>query len=166
MVSRGGTAELVVTTMPPNSAGARHTDAIALHAARELRFGGILVVLTHCHLDSGKLRDPTGPMIAAAQNADLLYLQHIVAVHLPVRDLRSATTDPNPTLAPASSDGSGADGVDSGCTTSQLARSGSAQLGGCDRASHRRVHSDVLAFAQPREHRLPQPADANDEIPW
>jgi len=34
------------------------------------------------------LIDPTGPMVAAAQNADLLYLQHIVAVHLPPHHLR------------------------------------------------------------------------------
>ncbi|MEJ7705063.1 MAG: hypothetical protein WKF47_16055 [Geodermatophilaceae bacterium] len=133
VVSRGGTAELVVTSMPPNPAAARHVDAIALHAARELRFGGILVVLTHCHLDGGELRDPTGPMIAAAQNADLLYLQHIVAVHLPVHDLRVATTNPDPTAVPpaagsdaagSGSDGSGSDGWGSGCVCSQPARSG------------------------------------------
>ncbi len=151
VVSRGGTTELVVTSMPPNPAATRHVDAIALHAARELRFGGILVVLTHCYLDGGELRDPTGPMIAAAQNADLLYLQHIVAVHLPVHDLRAATTNPDPTAAPpaAGSDAPGSDGAGPGCVCSQPARSGGAHPDGCGGASHRRVHSDVLAFSQP-----------------
>ncbi|MGQ0576848.1 MAG: hypothetical protein ACT4RN_22005 [Pseudonocardia sp.] len=158
MMSRSGTAELVVTSMPPNPAAARHTDAIALHAARELRFGGTLVVLTHCHYEGGELRDPTGPMIAAAQNADLLYLQHIVAVHLPVHDLRAATAALAPETAPACSG--------AGFAGSQPARSGSGQPGGGGRASHRRVHSDVLAFAQPHEHRSPPPADLDDECPW
>ncbi|MHA6631144.1 hypothetical protein ACU61A_37400 [Pseudonocardia sichuanensis] len=154
--------------MPPNPTAARHTDAVALHAARELRFGGILVVLTHCHLDGGVLRDPTGPMIAAAQNADLLYLQHIVAVHLPVHDLRAATSS-DPTAAPdgpCSVGGTGSDIAGHGRTGAQPARSGSAQPDACRGAAHRRVHSDVLAFAQPHEHRSPERAEPDDEIPW
>jgi len=168
VASRGGTAELVVTTMPPNPAGTRHTDAIALHAARELCFGGILVVLTHCEFDGGELRDPTGPMIAAAQNADLLYLQHIVAVHLPVHGLRAATTDLEPTTASACSGSTrtGSDGAGSDGTGSRPARSGSAQPDGWGRATHRRVHSDVLAFSQPHEHHSPRLADPDDECPW
>ena len=156
---RGGTAQLVVTSMPPHPTGARHTDAVALHAARELCFGGILVVLTHCDSDGGELRDPTGPMIAAAQNADLLYLQHIVAVHLPVPDLRAPTTT-GPTSAPAAS------AVGSSRTGTRHALAGSAQPDSGARAAHRRVHSDVLAFAQPHEHRSPQPVNPDNQIPW
>ncbi len=166
-LSHGGTAELVVTSMPPHPTAALHADAVALHAARELRFGGILVVLTHCHLDGGVLRDPTGPMIAAAQNADLLYLQHIVAVHLPVHDLRAATGS-DPTAAPdgSGSVGTGSDVAGHGRTGAQPARSGSAEPDACRRAEPRRVHSDVLAFAQPHEHRSPDPVEPDNEIPW
>lgn len=75
--------DLIVTAMPPRPPLDSAADAACGFAARALRLGGILAVLTHCHWDGGRLVDPTGPMVTAAQNADLLYLQHIVAVHLP-----------------------------------------------------------------------------------
>jgi hypothetical protein len=54
---------------------------IGMLAAVALRGGGLLAVLTRCHRQSAPgaaLVDPTGAIVAAAQNADLLYLQHIV----------------------------------------------------------------------------------------
>lgn len=67
-------------------------DRIGMLGHRTLRRGGILTVLTRCHTprlatapmptaavgEVGELVDPTGPIVASAQNADLLYLQHIV----------------------------------------------------------------------------------------
>lgn len=102
-------------------------------------------MLTHCDWKGGHLRDPSGPMIAAAQNADLLYLQHIVVSHLPVPDLRAATVHGR-TGEPDSDD---ADGTrpDDGART-----------------RHRRVHSDVLVFAQPHDH--PAPARSDSGMPW
>ncbi|MBF6215777.1 hypothetical protein IU487_32790 [Nocardia puris] len=63
-------------TTPPSSVG----EVVALAASR-LNPGGVLVVLTRCtHTRDGVLLDPTGSTVAAAQAADLLFLQHIVAV--------------------------------------------------------------------------------------
>lgn len=62
-------------------------DRLGMYASGMLRVGGILAVLTRCrHLPSphpgghaaARLVDPTGSVVASAQNADLLYLQHIV----------------------------------------------------------------------------------------
>lgn len=46
--------------------------------------------------------DPSGVIVAAAQNADLLYLQHVVALHHPIRGGR--ITSP-PTRPPESAPG-------------------------------------------------------------
>jgi hypothetical protein len=82
--------------------GAPVDDQLGVLAARALRVGGILAVLTRCRHTSnpdsaphseagaaasdgrGELLDPTGLVVASAQNADLLYLQHIV---IPTRPL-------------------------------------------------------------------------------
>lgn len=117
-----GPVDLLITVMPARHDAAEHADTIARLAARALRLGGVLAVLTQCDRSRGALVDPTGPMVTAGQNADLLYLQHVVAVHLPPVHLR-----PNP--------GHRADG----------AADGRAPL------AHRRVHSDVLVFAQPHD---------------
>ncbi|OZM76612.1 hypothetical protein CFP66_40425 [Pseudonocardia sp. MH-G8] len=108
--------------MPARHDATEHTDTVARLAARALRLGGVLAVLTHCDRSDGVLVDPTGPMVTAGQNADLLYLQHVVAVHLPPAHLR-----PRPAHR--------ADGAADGRTP----------------AAHRRVHSDVLIFAQPHD---------------
>ncbi|WP_246632839.1 hypothetical protein [Pseudonocardia nigra] len=113
-----GRVDLLLTVMPARHDAAEHTDAVARLAARELRLGGVLAVLTHCDRNGGALVDPTGPMATAGQNADLLYLQHVVAVHLPPAHLRNHTTGAADGQAPV---------------------------------AHRRVHSDVLVFAQPHD---------------
>lgn len=113
-------ADLMVTVMPARHDAAAHTDPVARFAARALRLGGVLAVLTRCDRRDEVLVDPTGPMVTAGQNADLLYLQHVVAVELPPANLctRDRRTDV------------GADGAP---------------------PAHRRVHSDVLVFAQPHD---------------
>ena len=110
--------DLLVTVMPARHDAAEHADTVARLAARTLRLGGVLAVLTHCDRSDGVLVDPSGPMVTAGQNADLLYLQHVVAVHLPPARLR-----PHPAH----------------------------RADGRTPAAHRRVHSDVLVFAQPHD---------------
>ncbi|CRK57603.1 hypothetical protein [Alloactinosynnema sp. L-07] len=130
-------ADLVITSLPPAEAGDRVGDLVALVAARLLRAGGILAVLTHSDWQGGELVDPTGAVVAAAQNADLLYLQHIVALHTPVRGGRLATEDLPDTH---------------GSTAQARARlEHRAAVRGLP-APHVRVHSDVLVFSQQHDH--------------
>jgi hypothetical protein len=139
----GDGADLMVASLQPHLFGdhghGTAADLVALYAARRLRVGGILAVLTHCDWTSGELTDPTGAVVTAGQNADLLYLQHIVAVHTPVRDGRFR-------LADTSFDDSDGD-----------ARAHHRALVRGLPAPHRRIHSDVLVFAQPHDHQVPQP---------
>ncbi|MEV6823349.1 hypothetical protein [Amycolatopsis sp. NPDC051102] len=93
-----------------------------------LVFGGILAVYTHTDWSTGRLIDQSGAMVAAAQNADLLYLQHIVTLHTSIRNGR---LQPPPQTV-----GSVRDDV------SQRAQ----RLGSPE--PHTRVHGDVLLFAQ------------------
>lgn len=118
-------ANLVLTHLAPDVAGGSVVDQLAGSAAHLLRTGGLLAVLTHSDRSGGVLRDPTGPMVAAAQNADLLYLQHLVLLLAPIRH-GHLTPPPEPagTDMPAPADG--------------LA------------AAHQRVHTDLLLFAQPQ----------------
>lgn len=80
-------AALVVFSFRPG-ADRDVLDRALRRAAHLLRVAGALVVLTHCDWTSGELDDPTGAVVAAGQNLDLLYLQHIVALHAPVRNGR------------------------------------------------------------------------------
>ena len=130
--------DLVITSLRPEHGGNHSSDLVALAAARLLRVGGILVVLTRCDWRAGELIDPTGAVIASAQNADLLYLQHIVALHAPVRDGRFA-----PELL--AEDGR-AIAEDEARTRHRAAVRGLP-------TPHRRIHSDALAFAQPHEYK-------------
>ena len=82
------------------------------------------------------LTDPTGSVVAAAQNADLLYLQHIVAVHTPIRDGAFAVELSHPT------------------DDEYVLAEHRAAVRGLP-APHLRIHSDVLVFAQPH---VPAPA--------
>ena len=129
--------------------GDHGADLVALYAARRLRVGGILAVLTHCDWTTGELTDPTGAVVAAGQNADLLYLQHIVALHAPVRDGRfrpRPTPTPHDRLRRRPSDVHGDDGGDGdGTCASPRPVRGLPE-------PHRRIHSDVLVFAQPHDH--------------
>ncbi|MFF0147045.1 hypothetical protein ATK36_5342 [Amycolatopsis sulphurea] len=139
--------DLIITNLRPEHGGDQSSDLVALVAARLLRVGGILVVLTHCDWPAGELIDPTGAVVASAQNADLLYLQHIVALHAPVRGGRFATESLTAPNSPAAENDA-------------RARHRAAVRGLPE--PHRRIHSDVLVFAQPHDYEPPRrsPADA------
>lgn len=135
--ARLGHVDLVLTTVHPRDCTTHPAERVALLAARLLRTGGLLVVLTHCDWSDGTLVDPTGTIVTAAQHADLLYLQHIVALHTPIPDGRTTRlpddchTRPLPSrTAPP--------------TTAALGRP----------QPHRRIHCDVLVFTQPHDHQL------------
>ncbi|GLY71683.1 hypothetical protein Atai01_83020 [Amycolatopsis taiwanensis] len=129
--------DLIITSLRPEHSGDNSSDLVALVAARLLRVGGILAVLTHSDWSQGELIDPTGAVVASAQNADLLYLQHIVALHAPVHGTRFATE-----LLPD---------VDRSAAERQARAAHRAAVRGLP-APHRRIHSDVLVFAQPHEY--------------
>ncbi|MBF6183369.1 hypothetical protein [Nocardia otitidiscaviarum] len=84
--ARGEVADLVIASLLPDRHSPPPHDIhtrLAFTAADQLRGGAILAVLTRCsHTPTGLLDDATGPVVAAAQAADLLYLSHIVAVPL------------------------------------------------------------------------------------
>ncbi|ANN21106.1 hypothetical protein SD37_39660 [Amycolatopsis orientalis] len=129
---RGARADLVIVSLPGHAAESVPLDRVALLAANRLRQGGILAVYTHSDWTRGRLADPTGAIVAAAQHADLLYLQHIVVLHAPVEKgrLRAA-----PSVAVAAEYGR----VRHRATVRGLP------------APHLRAHGDVLAFAQPAD---------------
>jgi hypothetical protein len=131
-------ADLVITTLRPEHGGDRSSDHVALLAARLLRVGGILVVLTHCDWSTGELMDPSGPVVASAQNADLLYLQHVVALHAPVANGEFSLD------------------LDGRAPERDAHAQHRAGVRGLP-TPHRRVHSDVLVFAQPHDHQPPPP---------
>ncbi|WP_410645310.1 hypothetical protein [Amycolatopsis sp. lyj-346] len=121
-------ADLIITMLPSNADNDASVETLAIAAARMLVFGGVLAVYTHTDWSTGRLIDPSGPMIAAAQNADLLYLQHIVTLHTPIRNGR---LHPPPGSVGPTHDDAGQHAY---------------QLGAP--APHARVHGDVLVFAQ------------------
>ncbi|RKT69516.1 hypothetical protein DFJ66_2747 [Saccharothrix variisporea] len=128
-------ADLVIASLRPEHSGEQSADLVAALATHLLRVGGILAVLTHCDWAPGELTDPTGAVVAAGQNADLLYLQHIVALHTPLHngEFHPAHHNDNDAAARAHH---------------------RAQVRGLP-APHLRIHSDVLVFAQPHDHRPP-----------
>jgi hypothetical protein len=136
--------DLVIASLSPQYVGDHSVDLVALHAAHLLRLGGILVVLTHCDWTTGELIDPTGLVVAAGQNADLLYLQHIVALHTPIRCGRFHLADPHPQ-----------DHLDEGDVGDSQVRARHRALVRGLPAPHRRIHSDLLVFAQPHDRRAP-----------
>ena len=95
-----------------------------LYAAcqRVLRPGGVLAVITASTPGPGGLRDDPGEAITQARAAGLVYAQHIVALHAPIRDGQ---------ITPAPGD---------------AARPGE---GAGPAALHARAHSDFLVFTQP-----------------
>jgi hypothetical protein len=132
--------DLIITSLRPEH---RKTpvsdhlrDHVALFAARLLRVRGILVVLTHSDWSHGELLDPTGPVVASAQHADLLYLQHIIALHTPIRGGQFLWHP----ISPAA--------TDRARSQHHSQRYGLPQ-------PHHRISSDILVFAQPRDHQPP-----------
>ncbi|MVU82342.1 hypothetical protein GPX89_34545 [Nocardia sp. ET3-3] len=79
-------ADLIVASLLPPMPSPVDTDTLArlaFGADEKLCARGILAVISRHSNDShGRLIDPTGPVVAAAQAADLLYLSHIVSVPL------------------------------------------------------------------------------------
>ena len=137
-------------------------DLVALYAARRLRVGGILVVLTHCDWTTGQLIDPTGAVVSAGQNADLLYLQPVVAAHVPVRDGHFHLADTHPATHPdhPQSGPGGGIGDQTDADIGQARARHRAVVRGMPEP-HRRIHSDVLVFAQPHNHQPTHPASSS-----
>lgn len=126
-------ADLVVTSAPPHQTTAELADQVVLTAARLLRVGGIFVALTHNDSTRGELTDRTGQLVASAQYADLLYLQHIVAVHVPIHG--------------------GQFRVDLDDRMAEELRRAQHRAAVRDLpVPHLRIHSNVLVFAQPHDH--------------
>lgn len=131
-----GEADLIITAVAPQQAATAHSDHVALAAARLLRVGGILAVLTHSDWNGGRLVDPTGAIVAAGQNADLLYLQHIVALLAPVRDGQFVSI------------------LDTAAAEEEARSQHRATVRGLP-TPHRRLHADLLVFSQPHDHQPP-----------
>ncbi|WP_157187422.1 hypothetical protein [Nocardia vinacea] len=77
----GEPVDLVIASLladhPDTMEAAEYVTSLATDV---MAMGGLLVVLSRCrHSVSGVLLDPAGSVVAAAQAADLLYLQHIIA---------------------------------------------------------------------------------------
>jgi hypothetical protein len=89
-------AELVVASLqPPVADPVAAAEAVAELALARLSEGGLLVVLARCgHSNDGVLADPAGSVVAAAQAADLLYLQHLIAVPVTGTTIPSPEQDP------------------------------------------------------------------------
>lgn len=86
-------ASLLADHLDPNAAA----DHVTSLATEVMTPGGLLVVLSRCrHSDSGVLLDPAGSVVAAAQAADLLYLQHVIAAAVSGTTITSAPADPVP----------------------------------------------------------------------
>ena len=171
-------AELIVTSVAPGDVDEASAARVALAAAHALRSGGLLLVLTRSdHGAEGRLVDPGGLLVTAAQNADLLYFQHVIAITAPVRDghlhlhLPPATdvaatdvaltdlsaaelsaADP-PTRAPAAVQAASV--ATFPAVPSTLASAGSEGLG----RRHRRVHRDLYVFGQQHDERIPTGPD-------
>lgn len=87
-------------------------DRSAAAVAADLAPGATLAVLTHSHRDGGRLFDPSGAVIAALQDADLLYLQHIVIVEHTLTPQPRPQPEPESESADDATDGPGRGLVD------------------------------------------------------
>ncbi|OXM60931.1 hypothetical protein CF165_40320 [Amycolatopsis vastitatis] len=131
-------ADLALVSLPAYVAERVSLDRLALLAAGLLRRGGIFAVYTHSDGNGRQLVDPTGAIVAAAQHADLLYLQHIVVLHTPVR---AGSLHAAPSAA----------------VVAEYERTAHrARMRGLP-APHLRAHGDLLVFAQPADPGSPLP---------
>jgi len=122
-------------------------DRLGLLAARALGGGGVLVVLTRSHIGAdGELVDPTGMIVASAQNADLLYLQHIVVPTAPLAPPFRPPRLPEPSTG---------DGQSPMPEDGRARRDDPAPARG-----HSIAHVDLLAFARPR------PRGSSGSVGW
>ncbi|MEV4581523.1 hypothetical protein AB0K16_50640 [Nonomuraea jabiensis] len=118
----------------------KHTTLDLAESAALLKPGGHLVVITGLHRDGQELLDSAPALIAEAQRAGLLYLQHIVALRIP---LRGAPIEPPITWG--------------------TSKAGTAVAGVPVSA---RVHSDVFIFTKQRpESSPPAPGFRNTDDP-
>jgi hypothetical protein len=116
-------------------------DGFGLLGAKLLAPGGVLAVLTHSERRGGRLIDPTGSVVASAQAADLLYLQHIVVLTAPLLATRSGAA-PSAGRPPADAQHEPADDA-----ASEESTPGNGVM-------------DLLLFLQPRD---PHPSSAPDD---
>ncbi|WP_280417611.1 hypothetical protein [Nocardia carnea] len=81
---------------------ARAAEHVTALATEVMARGALLVVLSRCrHSNSGVLLDPVGSVVAAAQAADLLYLQHIISAPVTGHTITAARPiDPTANGAP------------------------------------------------------------------
>ncbi|PZG27301.1 hypothetical protein C1I98_33430 [Spongiactinospora gelatinilytica] len=129
-----GTADLVIAKRH-----CRQSEQVELsHLAALVKPGGHLAVITGLHRAGGHVHDPAPDIIHNARHAELTYLQHIIALHVPVRGGR---LEPPPTWrVPAP------DPATAGCAGLPIST---------------RLHTDVLIFTKPR--RSPRVADLPTE---
>ncbi len=120
--------DLIISGVAPALVDEASATRVALAAGPALRLGGVLTVLTHSHHVDGRLVDPGGRLVSAAQTADLLYLQHIVVLHTPA-------TEPTDSSRPGSD------------PTAAHAREWPVR--------HRRTHTDLYVFGQHHDHHKP-----------
>ncbi|WP_405160780.1 hypothetical protein OG203_30975 [Nocardia sp. NBC_01499] len=90
-----GSADLIITIQIPGHHDLSSGADLLAFAATRLRAGGVLVVLTCCDWTHGVLNDPTAAIVADAQAADLLYLQHVVAVAIRGDAIATGPTTPS-----------------------------------------------------------------------
>ena len=115
-------ADLVVTHLAPEAAEAPVVEHLAAAAGHLLAPGGVFAVLTHSDRTEGTLRDPSGLVVAASQQAGLRYLQHLVLLLAPIHQGQLTPTDPRGTSEDATRT-----------------------------ARHARAHADALLLVQPTD---------------
>ncbi|MBF6175204.1 hypothetical protein [Nocardia blacklockiae] len=127
--------DLIIAATLPGTPGLRPW-MVADVAASRLRAGGLLVVLTRSHHDhDGVFHNLTGDLVTAAQNTDLLYLQHLVAAPIHDDEIVPTPAHPGPAESPAGSGDPGDPG----------------ETGPAEVAATEPVHIDVLVFLQPHD---------------
>jgi hypothetical protein len=141
--------DLIITGAEPGHIDQDIAQQVTLAAARLLRLGGTLIALTHCDHTQGQLIDPGGLLVTAAQDADLLYFQHLVA---------TSTLQPDP--LPAPNERPGDDDTPTNPPTPGMA----AGLGWRPQR-HNRVHLDLYVFGQPHDHAADDHPDPDHQGP-